>query len=60
MRTITDFLTQFRQRPTRLLLLPLVLAGLYVLPGTVQRGIGQVFSGIKNVEQQVSYWLWIH
>ena len=60
MRTIADFLTQFRQRPTRLLLLPLVLAGLYVLPGKVQDGIGHVRSGIETVEKQVSYWLWIH
>lgn len=60
MRTIADFLTQLRQRPARLLLLPVVLVGLYVLPGTVQREIDQVLSGIKTVEKQVSYWTWIH
>jgi hypothetical protein len=54
MKPISDFLAQLRLRPRRLLLLPVLLAGLCVLPGVLQNEIRQVVSEIDNLENRVS------
>jgi hypothetical protein len=50
MKKISDFLTQLRQRPKRLLLLPALLVGLCILPVSANADVADIILFLKQIE----------
>jgi hypothetical protein len=50
MKKVSDFLTQLRQRPKRLLLLPALLVGLCILPIAAKADVADIILFLKQIE----------